>query len=42
MQEGEQKSFDFVLAQSAGGRQGAAAHGGATSVQLEIINKMLR
>lgn len=35
MQEGEQEALDLVLSQSAGGRHGAAAHGGATSLQLE-------
>lgn len=34
VQEGEQEPFDFVLAQSADGRRGTAAQGGATSVQL--------
>lgn len=35
MQEGEQESLDLILSQSADGRHGAAAHGGAASLQLE-------
>lgn len=35
MQEGQQEPLDLVLPQSADGRHGAAAHGGATSVQLD-------
>lgn len=35
MQKGEQEALDLVVSQSADGRHGAAAHGGATSLQLE-------
>lgn len=46
MQEGEQESSDFVLAQSADGRRRAAAEGGAASVQLwgvttQVVGKMM-
>lgn len=46
MQEGEQESSDFVLAQSAVGRHRVAAEGGAASVQLwgvtmQVVGKMM-
>lgn len=35
VEEGEQEALDFILSQSADGRHGAAAHGGAASLQLQ-------
>lgn len=35
MEEGQQEALDLILSQSADGRHGAAAHGGAASLQLQ-------